>query len=299
MATKPFNYTQQLKRRVVDNPLLQRFVWDRFNFGTTYNEPYGTVNLTNGSSDGYVFTKSTKPIRVFELDFATMIYDGEGENSAPKAYNFNLLLKFYLAHGCHKSFIFEHPVYGDTVVRFSKPLVMPKKTVGGSGAIQNFSLTLVEVIDTDYIFQKGEDFSGDLPLHCQYFDVEMEYVEDTLVAPLGGNYHMIFKKTRPPLRTLSLTVQGMQYFINTENDSIDITHYTERNMALLEIFYIKHRLTEVFNFEYGGEVIPVRFKEPLNISKVASNTGVLDTIQLTLIEAPYQSLQEGDLSEHN
>lgn len=296
MATKQFNYSQQLKRRVVDNPLLQRFIWDRFNFGTTYNEPFGNINLTNNSSEGYVFAKSTKPIRVFELEFLTMLYNGEGENFAPKPINFNLLLNFYLAHGCHKAFIFNHPVYGDLVVRFSKPLVMPKKTVGGSGAVQNFSVSLVEVIDTDYIFQKGEDFSGELPFHCGYFDVEMEYVEDTLVAPLGGNYQMIFKKTRPALRTLSLTIQGMQYFVNTENDSIDITHFTERNMALLEIFYLKHRLTEVFNFEYGGEVIPVRFKEPLSISKVATNTGVLDTIQLTLVEAPYQALKEEDLS---
>lgn len=161
MATKPFNYSQQLVRRVVNNPLLKRFVWDRFNFGTSYNEPYGNINLTNSNSDGYVFTRSAKPIRVFELDFLTMIYKGEGENYAPEPINFNQLVKFYLEHGCHKSFIFEHPVYGDTVVRFSKPMVMPKKNAGGSGAVQNFNLTLVEVIDTDYIFKKGEDFSGD------------------------------------------------------------------------------------------------------------------------------------------
>lgn len=295
MDTKPFDYTQKWKRRVVDNPLLRRFIWDYFNFGTTYNEPYGNINLTNNSSDGYVFAQSTKPVRVFELDFPTMIYTGEDENYAPKPINFNLLIKFYLEHGCHKPFIFNHPVYGDTVVRFSKPLVMPKKTVGGSGAIQNFSITLAEIIDTDYIFQRGEDFSGTMPFHCEYYDVEMEYVEDTLVAPLGGNYHMIFKKTRPPLRTLSLSIQGMQYFFNAETDTFNITHFNERNMALLEIFYLKHRLTEVFNFEYGGEVIPVRFKEPLTISKVSTNTGVLDTIQITLIEAPYQQLKEEDI----
>lgn len=295
MSETLFDYTQRFQRRVILDSPLDRFVWDKFNFGTSYNEPFGQINLKNTSSQPYVYAQSTKPIRIIELEFSTMIYTGGEPNNCPKNINFNALMAFYVKHGCHSSFLFDHPVYGDMVVRFSKPIIMPKKNPGGSGTTQSFSITLVEVINTSFIFQKGENFNGKMPLYCDYFDVEMEYIEDSLAAPLGNNYYMLFKKTKPPMRTLTLSIQGMSYFINAEDDSINITHCSERNMALLEIFYLKHRLTEVFNFEYAGELIPVRFKEPLVISKVASSTGILETIQITLVESPFKTLTEGDI----
>ena len=291
-----FNYSQRFQPRVINDSGLERFIWDKFNFGTSYNEPFVQASLKNKGNQGYVFSQSVRPLRSIELEFSIMYFHPEDNDEiCPSNLDFTKLQKFYLHHGCHQKFVFNHPIYGDMVVRFSKPIVMPKKNIGGSGTVQGFNLTLVEVVDTDYIFQKGENFEGELPLHAAYYDVEIDYVEDTLVAPLGGNYQMTFRKTQRPLRTLKINLEGMQYFFHREDGSLNLSDVGERNMALLEIFYLKHRLTEAFNFEYGGEIIKVRFKEPINISKVSSNTGVLGAIDLLLVETPYHQLEKEDL----
>ena len=63
-------------------------------------------------------------------------------------------------------------------------------------------------------------------------------------------------------------------------------------MLLLELFYLKNRLSTRFIFNYLGEDIPVRFKEPISIPKVEGNTGVLGTVDLILIETPNKPLTE-------
>jgi len=135
-----------------------------------------------------------------------------------------------------------------------------------------------------------------LPFPCGFYDVEMEYREDTLVAPLGGNYNMIFKDNKPPLRTIKVSVDGLQYF-TTPNDELSFSYWPERNAALLEVFYIQNRLKKVFDWEYAGEIIPVRFKEPLTLTKPMANSGILPTIELTLVETPFQQLSKGDINE--
>ena len=286
-----FNYGQKFQRRVISDSPLERFRWDLFAFDTQYNEPFGHVSLGQTSSQGFVPDQAVRPIRIFNLDFSGMKIYEENPGMYPLSTNFNLLYAFYLRHGTHKRFIFEHPVYGDLIVRFGKPLSVPKKTPNGLGSLQTFQILLIESITTHYMFMESESFEGDLPFHASFFDVEIDTEEDTLVAPLGNNYEMVFKRAKKPLRTIKLTVQGLKYFLKPDG-SLDISTNPSQNMMLLELFYLKHRLRDRFVFNYMGEDIPVRFKEPLKIPKVEGNTGVLGSVELMLIETPNKPIYE-------
>lgn len=295
MPIKTFDFSQNLKGRVITDPALKRFIWENHNFGTAYREPFIHANVKNNSTQDYVFSQSVKPLRTFELEFTTLFYNGGGLTECPDEYNYSKLQAFYLEHGMHKPFVYPHPVYGDMKVRFGQPIVLPKKNPNGF-SVQGFTVSLIEIIDTDYFFDPTENMEGPIPFPCGFYDVEMEYREDTLVAPLGGNYNMIFKDNKPPLRTIKVSVEGLQYF-TTPNDEISFSYFPERNAALLEVFYIQNRLKKVFDWEYAGEIIPVRFKEPLTLTKPAANSGILPTIELTLVESPYQQLAKSDIHE--
>lgn len=286
-----FNYSQKFQRRVISDSPLERFQWDLFSFDTEYNEPFGHASLGQTSSQGFVPDQAVRPIRVFNLDFSGMKIYEENPGNYPLNTNFNYLYDFYLRHGTHKRFIFEHPVYGDLIVRFGKPLSVPKKISNGLGSLQTFQILLIESITTHYMFMESESFEGDLPFHASFFDVEIDTEEDTLVAPLGNNYEMVFKRAKKPLRTFKLSVQGLKYLINSDG-YLDISTNPAQNMMLLELFYLKHRLRDRFIFSYMGEDIPVRFKEPLKIPKVEGNTGVLGSIELMLIETPNKPIYE-------
>ena len=286
-----FNYGQTFQRRVISDSPLERFQWDMFAFDTQYNEPFGHVSLGQASSQGFVPDQAMRPIRIFNLDFSGMkIYD-ENPGNYPLNTNFNYLYDFYLRHGTHKRFVFEHPVYGDLIVRFGKPLSVPKKTPNGLGSLQTFQILLIESITTHYMFSETESFEGELPFHASFYDVEIDTEEDTLVAPLGGNYEMVFKRAKKPLRTFKLSVQGLRYFLKPDG-SLDPSPCPDQNMFLLELFYLKHRLRDRFIFSYMGEDTYVRFKEPISIPKVEGNTGVLGSIELTLIETPNKPIYE-------
>ncbi|URG13844.1 hypothetical protein [Acinetobacter phage vB_AbaS_TCUP2199] len=294
MAIKTFDFSQNFKGRVITDPTLKRFIWDCHNFGTAYQEPFTHASVKNNSTQEYVFSQTVKPLRTFELEFPTLFYNGGVETTCPDEYNYAKLQTFYLEHGLHKAFVYPHPVYGDLKVRFARPIVLPKKNPN-SQTIQGLNVTLIEIIDTDFYFDQNEDLTGKIAFPCGFYDVEMEYREDTLITPLGGNYNMIFKDNKPALRTIKVHIEGLQYFL-TPNDEISLSYWPERNAALLEIFYIQNRLKTVFNWKYADEIIPVRFKEPLTLTKPAANSGILPTIELTLIETPFQTLQEKDIN---
>lgn len=60
------------------------------------------------------------------------------------AYNMGALEAFYNRHKLHKPFIYPHPVYGNIEVRFMDPLKIPEGIVGGNGALEDFTITLIE-----------------------------------------------------------------------------------------------------------------------------------------------------------
>ena len=286
-----FNYSQPFPRRTIIGSPLERFAWELFSIDTEYKEPFGHVNLTSSSGQGYVPDQTVRPIRIFNLSFTGMLIYEENYEMYPKRTNFNALYAFYRKHGTHKRFIFHHPIYGDLVVRFGKPLSIPKKNQNGLGSLQRFEIVLIESITTHYTFSETEDFSGELPFHASFYDVEVDTAEDTLIAPLGNNYEMVFKYARKPLRTFKLSIQGMKYF-EMSDGSLSPFMSPSQNMLLLELFYMKYRLRERFIFSYLGEDIQVRFAEPIKIPKVEGNTGVLGTIELSLIETPNKPIIE-------
>ena len=153
-----FDYTQRLQRRVIEDSPLERFIWENFNFGTKYVEPF--VHTSSGPSGTQTFVpyNAKKPVRNFSLDFPLLhLQEPNHAGTTGLVYrpelDFTTLKEFYIRHKSHKPFIFFHPVYGDIVVRFAKPLAMPKKISGGMGLVQGLTLELEEVVTTDYTFQ--------------------------------------------------------------------------------------------------------------------------------------------------
>lgn len=296
-----FDYTQRFARRVITDTKYERFIWENHNFGTKYVEPFTHAIVGLEGTQSFVPYTAKKPVRNLSLDFPLLLlHDAEkaklsGINYRPEL-DFNKLKEFYIRHKSFKSFIYEHPVYGDMLVRFSKPLVLPKKMSGGQGVVEGFTLELQEVVDTDYNFQKGENFEGDLDFPAGFYDVEIEYPDNSSLIPLGNNYTTTFYSVAKDLRTFKLTCSGLRYFVD-RNDNLEISSCPDQNMALLEMFYLKYRLSKHFNLEFMGEIISVRFKEPISIPKVNGNTGLISDIELTLIESPYESVAEGTIYE--
>lgn len=280
-----------LTRRVITDPSLERFIWVNHNFATKYQEPFSRVQ--SGNNQGFVVKSEVKPVRYLTLRFPILsIKEPEdtiksGLNFTPHL-DFNALKAFYLRHQSHSNFIYEHPVYGDMVVRFAKPLSMPKKNESSTGTVQGFTLELIEVVTTDYNFMKGEDFSPTLPFPLTAFDVEIEYLDATLNLPLGGNYSMVFKDTKPVLKRLKLSIPTTYY--NVRNNKVILSSAGLNNAALLEVFYLHHRLEKTFIFNYLGESITVCFEEPITIPEMIGNTGQTGQLEITLIENPYPML---------
>ena len=289
-----FDYSQRFTRRVLTDSPLERFIWDYHNFGTKYVEPFTHANVGSEGTQSFVPYTVNKAVRIFSLEFPLLLLQEAdysrytGLTYRPEL-DFSKLKEFYIRHKSYKPFIYNHPIYGDMVVRFAKPLALPKKVMGGSGAVQGFTLELQEIVTTDYTFSRGENHNGDLDFPVGFYDVEIEYPDNSNIVPLGNNYMMSFVSVGRDIRTFKLTCSGLLYFFDSQEQLV-LSKYPERNMGLLEMFYLKHRLSKKFNIEYMDEVISVRFKEPLSIPKVEGNTGMIAAIELTLVETPYETI---------
>lgn len=282
-----FNYSQRLKRRVIRDSTLERFKWDLYKFDSQYVEPFSHVAL-GGLSQSYVPRVEHRPQRHINLTFVGM-KDFPENRATDNPTNFRTLYNFYLRHGTYKSFIFEHPVYGDLIVRFGKTLVVPTRVKDGLGTVDSFNILLIEKITTSYCISENEDLDGDFPIPVEYYDAEIETQEDTLVAPLGSNYEMVFIRAKKPMRTIKLSIFGLKYLWYDE-DTLNVSACSGINLGLFELFYLKHRLDKPFTFYYFDEEITVRFAEPLKIPQVDSKTGIISQIDINLIETPNEEI---------
>lgn len=277
-----------LQVRVIDNDSLQRFNWPFHNYSTEYTEPFQRVD--NGTSQGTVVRKTAVPRRKFTLSFTTL-YDfdnaTETQTACDPRLSFKALKAFYAAHGTYKSFIYPHPLYGDIVVRFNQPLTVPYKRQNGLGSVNDFTLELVEVITQDYVLRPDETVLTDFPFYFINHIVEVVYPQDSTVIPLGDNYEMVVKDRQRRLRRFTLRFPVMMYPVHTGLPDFRISK--QINMLLLEIFYLRHRLTERFIYPYLDELIPVTFAEPLKIPAITGNQGQLMDVEIQLIETPYVS----------
>jgi len=125
----------------------------------TFNFPYHTQSTEYPESGtrvqlggGYIFTSPPNgpDLRRFTLSFPTMRYYLNGGGAVDLTQNTKInmavLEKFYNDHKLHKTFIYPHPVYGNTEVKFYSPLKIPEGIVGGDGALKDFTVELIEII---------------------------------------------------------------------------------------------------------------------------------------------------------
>lgn len=126
---------------------METFNFPFHKFSTDYPESGTRVQL-NGN---YLFTAPPNgpDLRTITLRFPTMFYyltsGGAIDIVKNPQYNMAVLEAFYNRHKLHKSFLYPHPVYGNMEVKFGRPLRIPEGMDGGSGAVEEFTIDLIEV----------------------------------------------------------------------------------------------------------------------------------------------------------
>jgi hypothetical protein len=124
----------------------------------TFDFPYHTTRHVYPKGDsfkfgrGYEFSAAPQlPVqRRFVLSFPTIQWfldaAGTADASIEPQINALALDEFYRRHYTWKTFIYPHPVFGEIKVKFAAdaPFEMPKSLPGGTGATDEFELTLVE-----------------------------------------------------------------------------------------------------------------------------------------------------------
>lgn len=129
-----------------------------FDTGYDFDFPYHTVETENPESgfrgqfgNSYVFTAapSAPDQRLFNLNYPAMKFftdqNGVVTDLVQPQINMFAMIKFYQNYKMHKTFTYNHPVYGPTLVKFFKPLKEPEVLPGGFGITKAFTVQLVEV----------------------------------------------------------------------------------------------------------------------------------------------------------
>jgi hypothetical protein len=118
-------------------------------FRTEY--PVNGTSVELGGGYTFVATPSSPDVRVFVLKFRGMKYytNNDGTLDAvtnASSSNFLTLENFYQSVRLHKSFVYPHPIYGNVVCRFKSPLKTPEGIPGGLGVLEEFDISLTEVV---------------------------------------------------------------------------------------------------------------------------------------------------------
>ncbi len=97
------------------------------------------------------WTFSTAPrgpvMRTFTLRFDLMRWFKNGavySSTIEPQLNLLRLDEFYREHELHKDFIYPHELYGNLVVKFAQPLVIPEAKKDSNGAVLGLTITLIE-----------------------------------------------------------------------------------------------------------------------------------------------------------
>jgi hypothetical protein len=114
-----------------------------------------------------------------------------------------------------------------------------------------------------------------------------KYPESGSRVQLSNSYMFTAKANSPDQRIFTVTLEGMCYFLDDAGDLTSSTNRS-RNMAVLEDFYLTHKLNGSFNFNHPvyGTVV-VKFNRPLEIPEgIPGGSGVLYAFTVELIEQP-------------
>lgn len=120
-----------------------------------------------------------------------------------------------------------------------------------------------------------------------YFTSTTKYPESGNRISLANSYDFTSGPSAPDQRIFTLKLQGMQYFV-TSGGAIDLSPEPGRNMAVLEAFYLLHKLHVTFDFThpvYG--VVRCKFNRPLEIPEGERGAnGLLVDFDMELREQP-------------
>lgn len=268
---------------------LKPFIWCYHNYSTTYLEQYQRVG-GEGSNQGYVPRRESRPSRLFALRFETMIHLGKAYGGEPELCAYGLE-RFYQEHGLHRPFSYKHPVYGQLKVVFNKPLSLPARRLQGQGTLESFEVELREVVTRSYLFHPLEQtlrYPEQFPFIFNNHAVD--YPEDSVVLTLGDGAQVRFRTYAPKLRSFRVTVAGLGYQIR--GGHLSFVASTSQNLLALEAFYNHYRLDLPFYIELGGECVRVVFKNPLKIDYIQGNTGKVPSVQIELREYLHEDLRQ-------
>lgn len=122
---------------------------------------------------------------------------------------------------------------------------------------------------------------------AKYFLTSTKYPDSGTRIQMGRSYTFNAPSASPDLRIFTLTLAGMQYFLDGAG-AIDLTVHTDRNMAVLDEFYRDHQTHLSFDFNhpvYG--TLQCKFNRPLEIPNgLPGGNGVVESFSVELIEIP-------------
>lgn len=123
----------------------------------TFNFPFHVASIsypergspiTLGGNWQYSSKPSSPPMRTFQLTFPVLQWikssAGVLTSSIDPEINLLRLEQFYNRHELYKDFIYPHELYGQLIVRFSQPLVIPPAVQDSFGTVKGLSVTFVE-----------------------------------------------------------------------------------------------------------------------------------------------------------
>lgn len=127
---------------------MDTFPMTYFKFETKYPESSTKVQL--GKNWTFTAPPNAPDQKIFTLTFTGLKYyvDDAGElddTTDANTKNMLTLQLFYESVRTYAKFNFYHPVYGLLVCQFNKPLLIPKGISGGFGALEDFTVELLEI----------------------------------------------------------------------------------------------------------------------------------------------------------
>lgn len=125
---------------------LKTFDWPFHELTLSYPQRGSQVKL--GGNWTYA-TKSSSPVmRNLQLNFRLLkwVRDASGilVSTLDRELNLLRLDEFYQEHEQHKDFIYPHEIYGNMIVKFAQPLVIPPAKLASDGCVMNMTINLVE-----------------------------------------------------------------------------------------------------------------------------------------------------------
>lgn len=125
---------------------MENFPAKYFRFTTQY--PESGVRVQLGRSYQFDAPPEAPDQRIFTLKLLGMAYfvDENGLDLATSTgRNLGVLEAFYNRHKTAKSFLLEHPLYGQVECKFNRPLAISEGIAGGDGLVADLEVELIEI----------------------------------------------------------------------------------------------------------------------------------------------------------